>query len=328
MDPTLSNESPSNLQIHDLTHIPPQGVISGLYHGENIHPVQDIQQDQDSETIEEERRFPQRSRMQTQFFQPDSTSMAAVHVKNLKDPASLAEALNMADATEWKDAIDSELASLKSHQTSQPVPKPKHRKVLPTKFVFKRKLDSNGVVYRHKARFVVQGFLQGDVYNTFAPVVDFNTVRTVLAIAVWKGLMVYQMDVKTAFLHGKIEDEVFVFPPDGVDVGKPSEVPKLDKGLYGLKQSPRIWNEKWKSVMTDLRFQQLLSDECVYVRNKTWLLTYVDDIIIVSPNIEQSDTVKQQLSEALDVKDLGELRYFLGIPFIRNDKAAYLSQEH
>ena len=131
---------------------------------------------------------------------------------------------------------------------------------------FLRKTNSDGVVCRHKARLVVKGYLQEEVENTFAPVVGFNTVLTVLTAAIRKGMVIQQMDVKTAFLHGDIDDDVYVSPPRGLDICRSGEVLRLRKGLYGLKQAPSLWDDKWKRVMDAMGFKPLLSDECVFVK--------------------------------------------------------------
>ena len=151
---------------------------------------------------------------------------------------------------------------------------------------------------------VVKGSLQGEVENTFAPVVDFSTVRTVLTAAIRKGLVIQQMDVKTAFHHGDIDDDVYVSPRSGLDICRSGEVLKLRKGFYGLKEAPRLWNDNWKSIMDAMEFKALLSDECIFVKRDIWLLLYVDDIIVIGPSTKSIDVVKLSLHESLDVKDL------------------------
>ena len=156
--------------------------------------------------------------------------------------------------------------------------------------------------------------------------VDFSTVRTCLALAVQRGYFIHQMDVRTAFLHGNIDDEIYVTPPKELEVGSTGSVMKLTKGLYGLKQSPRIWSEKWREIMKSLNFSILLADCCVFIRGNVWLLVYVDDILIISPHISNIRKVKYDLSIHLDVKDMGQLRSFLGISFIVQNDGAWLSQ--
>ena len=274
----------------------------------------------------EGRRYPLRSRAQTSFFSPASANQAVTNSDDA-EPDTVDEALSMPDGRSWRDAIESELKSLDEHSTWVPSKLPTGVKPLSTRFVFKRKFDESGELIRHKARLVVRGFLQGNVENTYSPVVEFTTIRTALALAVEKGHVIHQMDVKTAFLHGKIDEDVYVTPPEGMDIFEDHEVLKLQRGLYGLKQAPRLWNERWREVMEALGFQMLTSDNCAFKRDSTLVLLYVDDIIIISPALQEVTLVKTQLSGHLDVKDMGALHFFRGINFCRHEEGAWLSQE-
>lgn len=138
-------------------------------------------------------------------------------------------------------AINSELESLKRHETWEVVDLPVGSKPLSTRFIFLRKYDDKGRLIRHKARLVARGYLQGDVEQTFAPVVDLNTVQTCLAIAAQRGYVIHQMDVCTTFLHGEIDSDVFIKPPQGVNLCEDGKVLKLRRGMYGLKLAPRLW---------------------------------------------------------------------------------------
>lgn len=144
------------------------------------------------------------------------------------------------DSNAWKIAINSELESLRKHGTWEVIKRPNAVKPLSTRFVFSKKKDQNGNIVRHKARFVVRGFLQGSIAQTFASVVDFTTVRTCLVVAVQKGYYTHQLDVRTAFLQGEINVEVYIKAPNGITLCKLNEFFKLQKGLYGLKQAPRL----------------------------------------------------------------------------------------
>lgn len=150
---------------------------------------------------------------------------------------------------------------------------------------------------KYKARLVVKGYQQGQVELTYSPVVDFTTVRTALAVAVRRGYIVHQMDVTTAFLHGKIDEEIYVTLPTGIQkpLCKPGEVLRLSKGLYGLKQASKLWNEKWRSVMASMGFICLRADECVFKRGKVWILLYVDDVIVMGGQLSAVEEVKKEL---------------------------------
>ena len=157
-----------------------------------------------------------RIRKRPEAFDPSSARIATSELPHV--PSTVAEALALVDGKQWQKAINSELQSLRVHNTWDTVPLPVDRNPLPTRFVFLRKTDANGAVTRYKARLVVKGYLQGMVEQTFAPVVDFTAVRIALAVAVQKGLLVHQMDVRTALLHRDIDNVVYIDPPSGVDI--------------------------------------------------------------------------------------------------------------
>ena len=135
-------------------------------------------------------------------------------------------------------------------------------------------------IIRYRARLAARGCLQGDVKQNFAPVVDFTAIHTCLTAAVQRGYGIQQMDVRTAFLYEEIDSDVCVKLPDGVQVCERGQLLKLRRALYGLKQAPRLWRDKWKSVMQKMKFVMLMSDECVFRRGSTWILFFVDDIIL------------------------------------------------
>ena len=244
------------------------------------------------------------------------------------NPVTVNGALSQEDREEWKAEIDSELDSLRHHGTWEIVEEPGGVKPLTTRFVFLRKHDEHGNVCRHNARLVVRGFLQGDVEQTFAPFVDFTTVRTCLSVAVQRKYATHQMDVQTAFLHGQIDTDVYIKAPDGVRLCEDVQVLKLRRGLYGVKQAPRLLQDKWKEVMSTMSFSALRSDECVYRRENVWLLLYVDDIIAMGPVEGEVVAVKKELSRHLDVKDLGALTSFIGVVFTGSSGGAWLAQRH
>jgi Reverse transcriptase (RNA-dependent DNA polymerase). len=176
------------------------------------------------------------------------------------DPVTMREALGRNDSEHWKVAMREELESLHDNDVWDLVDKPKNRHVIDTRWVFKIKRDEDGNPERYKARLVARGFTQQyglDYDETFCPVVRFETVRALLALSAAQGLSLHQMDIKTAFLNGEIKEEIFVNQPEGNKArGKENMVCRLKKGLYGLKQSPRVWNSMLDSVLKDLGFVQ------------------------------------------------------------------------
>ena len=199
------------------------------------------------------------------------------------------------------------------------------------KWVFKIKLKADGSIERYKARLVAKGFIQTegvDYYETFSPMVKFVTVRTLLAMAVVYGWHLSQLDVNNAFLHRELTKEVYMVPPLGFD--SMGEVCKLTKSLYGLKQASRQWFAKLSSTLLDHGFIQSKSDYSVFTKiNKgsiLILLVYVDDILITSNNVETVNTFKVFLDAKFKFKDLGTLKYFLGLEVARTEKGISLCQ--
>ncbi|PIK49150.1 polyprotein [Apostichopus japonicus] len=166
---------------------------------------------------------------------------------NPKESFTVSEALGRSDKSKWVDAIEKEVQSLHDNNVWVLTELPEGRKAVGSKWVFKVKSCADGSVERYKARLVAQGFSQKfgvDYDETFCPVIRFESVRNVLALSVQNDLKVHQMDVTTAFLNGKLNEEVFMKQPDGFVVqGKEHLVCKLKRSIYGLKQSPRCWNE-------------------------------------------------------------------------------------
>ena len=170
-----------------------------------------------------------------------------------------------------------------------------------------------------------------DYKETFAPVAKMNTVRILLSLAVNKSWHIYQMDVKNAFLHGNLEEEVYMKLPPGHPLSsKPNLVCKLHKAIYGLKQSPRAWYSKLSSVLEQSNFKRSYSDSSLFVRRSSAgtlvMLIYVDDLIVTGDNLEEINNLKAALKEKFAIKDLGILKYFLGIEVASSSKGLFLNQ--
>ena len=170
-----------------------------------------------------------------------------------------------------------------------------------------------------------------DYDETFFPVVKFQSIRILLALAVQNDMLLHQMDVVTAFLNGTLEEEIYMQQPDGyIQQGKEHLVCKLKKFLYGLKQSPRCWNKVFTEFMESIGFQQSSADPCIYVQNADTLsivAVYVDDLIMATKTQEEMQQVKQLLQSRFKMKDLGELHYCLGI-IIKYDMVGKLIEIH
>jgi hypothetical protein len=189
-----------------------------------------------------------------------------------EEPQSISEALNGANASKWKQALEEEYNSLVRNETWELVPPPEACNVIGSKWVMKIKRDADGNVDRHKARLVAQGYSQTpgiDYEEVFSPVARHSSIRTLLALANKHNLEIHQMDVKTAFLNGHIEHDIYMSQPDGfVDQEHPEYVCKLKKSLYGLKQSARCWNQTLDSFLTKSGYRKSNVDNCIYVKRR------------------------------------------------------------
>jgi Reverse transcriptase (RNA-dependent DNA polymerase) len=158
-----------------------------------------------------------------------------------------------------------------------------------------------------------------------------NTVRIILSVATNLGWNLSQMDVKNAFLQGNLEEEVYITLPSGhKNESDPSLVCKLQKAIYGLKQSPRAWYAKLSFSLLKIKFIKSTADSSMFIKHSqnitTIILVYVDDIIITGNNNEKITRVKQYLKKEFDIKDLGQLSFFFGIEIAHSNKGLFLSQ--
>lgn len=239
-------------------------------------------------------------------------------------PVSYSAAVTGADAAEWCAAIASELASLEKNATWSVAALPADRRAVGCTWVFKVKRNKDGGVERYKARLCAQGFSQRegvDYGDTFAPVARVTTIRVLLSIAAQLDFEIEQMDVCTAFLNGELEEDIFMRPPPGLSV-PPGTVLKLHKGLYGLKQSPRVWNHTINAFLLRIGFVRLVADPCVYVcRTDEWVIfiaLFVDDLILVSSSSDAIVELKCQLHREYDMTDLGAMEWCLGMLVTRD----------
>ena len=234
----------------------------------------------------------------------------------------------------WCAAMDAEFQALQKQNTWSLVPAPPHANLVGCKWVFKIKLHSDGSIARYKARLVAKGFHQQagiDYSETFSPVVKPATVRLVLAIAISCNWPLKQLDVSNAFLHGLLKEEVYVQQPPGyVDADHPSYVCRLHKSLYGLKQAPRAWFERFTFHLIHLGFQASFADSSLFIFQSKgtiiYLLLYVDDIILTGNNSNHVSSLVHALSSVFDLKDLGDLHYFLGVQISRTPFGLTLTQ--
>lgn len=219
-----------------------------------------------------------------------------------------------------------ELKSMSDNNVWDLVELPKGSKRVGCKWVFKTKRDSKGNIERYKARLVTKGFTQKDGVDykeTFSPVSKKDSLRIVLALVAHYDLELHQMDVKTAFLNGDLEEEVYMAQPEGfVTAGKENLVCKLKKSIYGLKQASRQWYLKFNNTILSYGFVENTVDRCIYMkvsgRKFIILVLYVDDILLAANDFALLHDVKKFLSNKLEMKDMGEASYVIGIEIFRN----------
>src|SRR4051812_4197224 len=215
------------------------------------------------------------------------------------------------------------------------IPDPTKHNIIGAKWIFRNKQDEDGIVVRNKARLVAQGYTQIegiDFGETYAPVARLESIRVMLAFANHNGILLYQMDVKSAFLNGEIEEEVYVMQPLGFEDPKnPEMVYRLHKALYGLKQAPRAWYDTLKDFLLKKGFKPGTTDPTIFTRSYNGELfvcqIYVDDIIFGCTNPEISEEFAKMMSKKYEMSMMGELKFFLGHQIRKQKNGTFISQE-
>ncbi|GJR80951.1 retrotransposon protein, putative, ty1-copia subclass [Tanacetum coccineum] len=245
---------------------------------------------------------------------------------DLNEPANYKAAMLDQESNKWLDAMNAEMQSMKDNQVWRLVDLPPNGKTVGSKWLFKKKTDMDGNVHTYKARLVAKGFTQTygvDYEETFSPVADIRAIRILIAIAAFYDYEIWQMDVKTAFLNGYLDEDIYMVQPEGfIDPKHPRKVCKLQRSIYGLKQASRSWNKRFDEEIKRFGFTQNLDEPCVYQKasgsNVTFLILYVDDIIIMGNHIPSLQSVKAYLGKCFAMKDLGEAAFILGIKIYRD----------
>eukprot|EP00253_Pinus_taeda_P035489 PITA_35489 len=236
------------------------------------------------------------------------------------------EAMDSENGKLWKEAMVDEMSSLHKNEAWDLVELPAGRKLIGSKWVFKKKTNAEGNMEKYKARLVAKGYSQvsgiglGDV---FSPVAKVTSIRLLLSISTTFVFEVEQMDMNTTFLHGDLEEEIYMKQPEGFVVkGKKELVCKLKKSLYGLKQSPRMWYQQFDTSIQGFGFTRRNADHCVYFKligeRVIYLVLCVDDMLLVGNDKEIIQDLKTQLSSKFDMKDLGVANYILGMEIKRD----------
>ena len=238
--------------------------------------------------------------------------------ESTENPTTIDEALKGEEKEQWQKAIDVKMATLKKMETWELTDLLEGRKPIGCKWVFVKKRDENGKLIKYKARLVAQGFLQkpGIIFNikgTFASVMQFETLRTLLAFVTSKW-DIKQLDIKGVYLHGLLKESIYMDQPQGFDDGR---VCKLIRALCGLRQAGNVWNREFNAAMKGIGFTQIKADPCCYLRHQgkefDILLVWVDDIISITSSTTRNDAVEQDLSGKFEIKALGQPKILLGM---------------
>jgi len=251
-----------------------------------------------------------------------------------KPPANEKEARARPDWPRWKQAIKEEVAAHKNLCTWSKIKvNNKKHKAVKTRFVFDMKNDAEGKMTRYKARFVAQGFNQvpgRDFDETWAPLPYAATTRALFSVAAATGWEVHQVDVKPAFLNAKMDKEMYIKLPDGVDPKGLAGMCRLNLALYGTKQAGRLWGIKLDKQLKEMgavrpKVDPCLSEWCHPVHGRVFILVYVDDLIVAGEKLEGVKAVKRFVSAKFEVHDMGEVTDFIGMNFMRNRAAKTLT---
>ena len=264
-------------------------------------------------------------RYHSKWHQSVAEAFAAACIDNVTviEPLYYGQIQHNPHSKQWMGAVRAELDSLQRMQTWDIVKLPTGKRKIGSGWVFKLKRTSSGALDKFKARVVARGNTQRygiDYVDTYAPVARVTTVRIVLALAAFLGMSIQHMDVSTAFLNGILEEEVYTTPPQGLDVPE-GYVCRLRRSLYGLKQSPRVWNQTLHKFLGTLGFTALSSDSCVYVRSFGKdgffiIVVFVDDFLLASTSDEAMEIIKAALLKQYKMTDLGCIEFFLGIHIV------------
>ena len=234
----------------------------------------------------------------------------------------------------WCTTMDAEFEALQRQNTWVLVPPPSNRFPIGCKWIYRIKRNSDGTVARYKARLVAKGYDQAyglDYSETFSPVVKQQTIRLVLSLAMHHQWQLHQLDVSNAFLHGELEEEIYMQQPPGyIDQRYPTHVCKLVKSLYGLKQAPRAWYLRLSSFLAAQGFTTTTNDTSLFVKHSATgiliLLLYVDDIVVTGSSPTLIHDFINCMHHEFQMKDLGSLKYFLGLEDDRTSDHLLLHQ--
>lgn len=234
----------------------------------------------------------------------------------------------------WREACEDEIESIKMNKTWTLVDLPDGCKAIGLKWVFKIKRNTDSTIRKYNARLVAKGYVQRhgiDFEEVFAPVARIETIRVIIALGASNGWEVHHLDVKTVFLHGDLK-KVYVSQPEGFKVkGSEQKIYKFYKALYGLRQAPKAWNIKFKSILKELSFTKCAKEPSLFRKQtKEYLLlvaVYVADLLVTGTSLDAIQEFKKEMTTKFEMSDLGKLTYYLGIEVIQSSDGITLKQE-
>lgn len=321
-----------------------QNSDKGVKQTETQNPVTEPETSSQAQPVQtEERRNPPRERKKPGYLsdyvtddKEDKLLMNIDYCYRLlcNVPLTFREAVASNESKEWIDAMEDEMQSLRENDTFTLTSLPEGKEAVGGRWVYAIKNDVDGS-NKYKARYVAKGYSQKMGVNyeeTFSPTANLTSIRVLMQKAAQDNLILHQMDVKTAYLHAPLDYEIFIEQPEGFEVEtRKNLVYKLNKSLYGLKQSGRNWNRMFDEHLCENGFKQNAADHCVYVREganeKVIIIIWVDDVIIAASDENALKVVKEMLKEKFKMKDLGQLKHFLGIDFNQCDGCVTMTQK-
>ena len=250
-----------------------------------------------------------------------------------EDPLFFEEAVK---ERKWKQAMDEEINSIEKNRTWTLTELPAEARKIGVKWLYKTKYNEHGEIDKHKARLVAKGYSQQygiDYTEVFAPVARLDTIRMILALTAQNGWKIGQLDVKSAFLHGELSENVYVEQPRGYEQkGKEHLVYKLHKALYGLKQAPRAWFNRIERYFVKEGFMKCENEQTLFTKKSSSgkiliVSIYVDDLLFTGDDKAMLTEFKLSMLKEFDMTDLGSMRYFLGIEVMQREDGIFICQK-
>ena len=292
-------------------------------------------QDYHCYTLDSDLQYPISSSLSYSKISPSHLSYINTITK-IPIPQSFSEAK---DSKEWCEAVDKEFNAMEDTNTWSVATLPAGKKAVGCKVLYSLKFNADGTLERRKVRVVAKGYTQKeglDYTETFSPVAKLTTVRFLLKVAASRKWFLHQLDISNAFLNGELNEEIYMKIPDGYAERKGLTLPKnavfrLNKSIYGLKQASRQWFLKFSAALLRLGFTTGTGDHTLFLKSCAdghflAVLVYVDDIIVASTNESISKSLIQDLSQQFKLRDLGVLKYFLGLEIARSSEGISICQ--